>query len=300
MPPSRMHVDEVAIGDGVVERLVADQFPQWAGLPLRRVGTGGTDNVLYRLGRELVVRLPRLREHGNDPDGRAFDRDLHWLPRLAPLLPVAVPVPIAKGLPADGYPAAWGVYSWLEGETPDVEHLAEPEALALQVVELIRALHRVELPDPPLTARGSSLARWDEPTRVALAQLEGAIDTDAATAAWDRALAAPPWTGAPVWLHGDLMPANLIVQGLRLTGAIDWGLLGLGDPAVDLAVAWNLLPARARALVREELGVDHATWERGRGWALWTGIGALAYYRETNPELAENAAFRIGQVLGGE
>ena len=300
MSPPRMHADEVAIGDGLVERLVAEQFPQWAGLRLRRVGTSGTDNVLYRLGRDLVVRLPRLRERGNDPEGRAFDRDLRWLPRLAPLLPVAVPVPIAKGLPAADYPAAWGVYSWLEGQTPDVEQLAEPEALALQIVELIRALHRVELPDPPLTARGSSLARWDEPTRVALAQLEGTIDTEAATAAWAKALAAPPWTGAPVWLHGDLMPANLIVQGSRLTGAIDWGLLGVGDPAVDLAVAWNLLPVRARSLVREELGVDDATWERGRGWALWTGICALPYYRETNRELAENAAYRIGQVLGAE
>ena len=300
MSPARMHADEVAIGDGVVERLVAEQFPQWAGLPLRRVGTAGTDNVLYRLGRDLVVRLPRLRERGNDAQGRAFDRDLRWLPRLAALLPVAVPVPIAKGFPAADYPAAWGVYSWLEGQTPDVEQLAEPEALALQIVELIRALHRVELPDPPLTARGSSLARWDEPTRDALAQLEGTIDTEAATAAWAKALAAPPWTGAPVWLHGDLMPANLIVQGSRLTGAIDWGLLGVGDPAVDLAVAWNLLPVGARSLVREELGVDDATWVRGRGWALWTGICALPYYREANRELAENAMYRIGQVLGAE
>ena len=251
-----MHPGEVAFDDGVVARLVTEQFPQWAELPLERVGSAGTDNILYRLGSDMVVRLPRLRAHGNDPDGRDFDRDLRWLPQLGPLLPVAVPVPIAKGAPADGYPASWGVYSWLEGETPDVERLAEPETLARQIAELLRALHRVALPEAPLTARGSSLARWDEQTRAALAELAGTIDTAAATAAWEKALEAPPWTGAPVWLHGDLMPANLIVQGSSLIGAIDWGLLGLGDPAVDLAVAWNLLPAGARELVREELRVE--------------------------------------------
>lgn len=295
-----MHPGEVAFDDGVVARLVSEQFPQWAELPLERVGSAGTDNILYRLGSDMVVRLPRLRAHGNDPDGRDFDRDLRWLPQLGPLLPVAVPVPIAKGAPADGYPASWGVYSWLEGETPDVERLAEPETLARQIAELLRALHRVALPEAPLTARGSSLARWDEQTRAALAELAGTIDTAAATAAWEKALEAPPWTGAPVWLHGDLMPANLIVQGPRLIGAIDWGLLGLGDPAVDLAVAWNLLPAGARELVREELRLDDATWERGRGWALWTGICVLPYYRDTNPELVANAHYRIGQVLADD
>jgi aminoglycoside phosphotransferase (APT) family kinase protein len=295
-----MHPGEVALDDGVVARLVAEQFPHWTELPLERVGSGGTDNVLYRLGDDMVVRLPRLRAHGNDPGGRDFDRDLRWLPQLGPLLPVAVPVPIAKGAPADVYPAAWGVYSWLEGETPDVERLAEPETLARQIAELVRALHRVELPEAPLTARGSSLARWDEQTRAALAELAGAIDTAAATAAWEKALETPPWTGAPVWLHGDLMPANLIVQGSSLIGAIDWGLLGLGDPAVDLAVAWNLLPAGARELLREELRVDDTTWERGRGWALWTGICVLPYYRDTNPELVANAHYRIGQVLADD
>ena len=297
MPPQTMHPDELGLDDSLVAQLVAEQFPEWAELPLERIPSPGTDNVLYRLGPDMVVRLPRIRDHGNDAEGRSFDRDAHWLPMLSPLLPVAVPVPLAKGVPADGYPAAWGVYSWLDGEPPDVHALDDPEALARQVAELIRALWLVELPDPPLTARGSSLARWDEPTRAALAELEQTIDTKAAAIAWEKALATPPWHGQPVWLHGDLMPANLIFQGTRLTGVIDWGLLGLGDPAVDLAVAWNLLPAGARELLREELQVDDATWERGRGWALWTGICILPYYRDTNPELVANAHFRIEQVL---
>lgn len=292
-----MHSDEVAFDDRVVARLIAEQFPQWADLPLRRVGLGGTVNVLYRLGPELVVRLPRLRERGNDLAGEDFDRDAHWLPKLAPLLPVEVAVAVAKGAPAPSYPSAWGVYSWIGGETPDVERLVDPGSLARQLAELLRALHRIELPDGPVHPRGSSLERWDEPTRAALSELDGLIDVDAATDAWERALALPPWTGSPVWLHGDLMPANLIVREGTLAGLIDWELLGIGDPAVDLAVAWNTLPPTARATLREELQVDDATWERGRGWALWTGICALPYYRYTNPDLAGNAKYRLRQVL---
>jgi aminoglycoside phosphotransferase (APT) family kinase protein len=293
-----MHPGEVTFGDDIVRRLVDSQFPQWSELPLERIRSPGTVNVLYRLGDELVVRLPRLREAGNGWSVGAFDRDREWLPKLAPLLPVAVPQPVAKGEPANGYPSEWGVYAWLPGAHPDPERLAEPESLARQLARFTRALRAIETGGGPESGRGSSLERWDEPTRVALRELEGSIDTAAALAAWERALAAPPWNGAPVWVHGDLMPANLLLQGATLTGVLDWGGAGLGDPAIDLQPAWNLFSGRSRAVFRDELEVDDASWERGRGWALWTGIVALPYYRETNPELAENAAFRIGQVLG--
>jgi aminoglycoside phosphotransferase (APT) family kinase protein len=294
-----MHPGEVALRDDVVRRLVDAQFPQWAGLPIERIASSGTVNVLYRLGDELVVRLPRVFEGGTTWSTGAFDRDREWLPRLAPLLPVAVPEALAKGRPANGYPSEWGVYSWLPGEHPDPERIAETESLARRLAGFIRALRSVELGGGPESGRGSSLNRWDEPTRAALRELEGSIDTAAALAAWEAALAAPAWDGAPVWVHGDLMPANLLLRGGELTGVLDWGGAGLGDPAIDLQPAWNLLSGRSRPVFRDELEVDDASWERGRGWALWTGIVALPYYRETNPELAQNAAFRIGQVLGG-
>ncbi|MFL5921601.1 MAG: aminoglycoside phosphotransferase family protein [Gaiellaceae bacterium] len=293
-----MHPGELALDEAVVRRLVDTQFPQWAGLPLERVGSSGTVNVLYRLGDELVVRLPRVCEGGKVWSRGAFDRDREWLPQLAPLLPAAVPEPLAKGAPGEDYPTDWAVYAWLPGEHPDPERLAEPGSLARQLAGFIRALRAVETGRAPESGRGSSLERWDEPTRAALHELEGSIDTAAALADWERALAAAPWDGAPVWAHGDLMPANLLLQGTRLTGVLDWGGAGLGDPAIDLQPAWNSLSGHARGVFREELHVDDASWERGRGWALWTGIVALPYYRETNPELAGNAAFRIGQVLG--
>ena len=123
------------------------------------------------------------------------------------------------------------------------------------------------------------------------------IDTDAARAAWEISLTAPEWPGPPVWIHGDVMPGNLLVRDGRLSAVIDWEAFGTGDPATDLMVAWNLLPADARPVFRAELEVDDDTWARGRGWALWTGLLALPYYKETNPLFAENARYRIGEVL---
>jgi aminoglycoside phosphotransferase (APT) family kinase protein len=292
-----VHPGEIEVGDDLVRRLVDEQFPQWSRLPLERVEASGTVNVLFRLGDELVLRLPRLRKGGNDWASGTFDLDGEWLPRLAPLLPVAVPELLATGTPAEGYPSAWGVYAWLPGEHPDPEALAEPETLAGQLAELVLALRAADVARAPESGRGSSLERFDEATRGALCKLDATLDTAAALRGWERALAAEPWTGPPVWVHGDLMPANLLLHGSRLAAVLDWGGAGLGDPAIDLQPAWNLLSGRAREVFREQLDVDDASWERGRGWALWTGIVALPYYRETNPELAANASFRIAQAL---
>ena len=137
----------------------------------------------------------------------------------------------------------------------------------------------------------------DEPTRTAIAALRGTIDTDAVAEAWEEALDAPGWLGRPVWVHGDVAPGNLLVQDGKLTAVIDWGGLGVGDPACDLIVAWNLLPAETRSVFRTELGVDDATWARGRGWALSVALIQLPYYWETNTALAANARHVIGEVL---
>jgi aminoglycoside phosphotransferase (APT) family kinase protein len=288
----KMHADEVHSDVPLVRRLLAAQFPAWASLPIDRVRSSGTVNALYRLGDEMVVRLPRT-----DWGAGAVDRELRWMPKIAPLLPIASPVPLAKGTPAAGYPWEWGVYPWLEGENPTVDGNADPDQLARELARFVDALHGIDLAGGPPAVRGAALERWDDPTRAALTALQGTIDTDAAAAAWDEALRTPAWPGPPVWIHGDLMPANLLVRGGTLTGVIDWEGFGVGDPACDLMVAWNLLPAGARGVFRIELGVDDATWTRGRGWALWTGLVALPYYKETNPALADNARYRIGEVL---
>jgi aminoglycoside phosphotransferase (APT) family kinase protein len=206
-------------------------------------------------------------------------------------------VPLAKGRPAHGYPWNWGVYPWLGGENPTVDRIVDAGSLAEDVVKLVAALRRVDLPDGPQTRRGAPLEGQDEAARAALIALDGMIDTCAATAAWEDVLQEPDWRGPPVWIHGDLLPGNLLLEGGRLTGVIDWSLLGIGDPACDLIIAWSLLSADERKVVRAELDVDDATWARGRGWALSIALIALPYYKDTNPVFAAVARHLIREIL---
>ena len=282
-----MHENELPTDAALVRRLLAAQFPEWADLPVEHVPSSGTVNALYRLGDDMVVRLPRM-----DWGAGGVAKDREWLPRLAPLLPVPIPVPLAQGAPGREFPWEWGIYPWLEGEHPDCD--GDAESLAA----FVGALHRVDLAGGPPARRGRPLAEvQDESAREALLQLDGSIDVGAATAAWDAALEAPQWDGPPVWIHGDLLPANLLVRDGRLTGVIDWGSVGVGDPAVDMIAAWGALTADGRDDFRERLGVDDATWARGRGWALSIGLIALPYYVDTNPVFAETARRLIREVL---
>ncbi|MFF7194397.1 aminoglycoside phosphotransferase family protein [Streptomyces sp. NPDC088197] len=293
-PP--MHPDLHPIDADLVRRLVAEQFPRWAGLDVRRFPSGGTVNAMYRLGDDMVVRLPLVAGGAGDV---ALEQE--WLPRLAPLLPAAVPEVLGAGEPARGYPWPWSVYRWLDGEPPEAGALSEPVRLAEDIAGFVRAMRDVTLPDPPPAYRGEPLAHHDASTRSAIARLRGipqeGVDCDGLTAVWEDALRAPVWDGPPVWVHSDLMPGNLLVSGGRLTAVIDFGCAGVGDPACDLFPAWNLLPPDAREVLRGALGVDDATWRRGRGRALSQAVNALPYYRETNPTMARNARHVIRAVL---
>jgi aminoglycoside phosphotransferase (APT) family kinase protein len=286
-----MHVDEVSTDVDLVRRLLAAQLPDWGSLPLERVLSSGTDNALYRLGDDMVVRLPRI---GWAVSG--LERELEWLPRLAPCLPVEIPIPLASGTPGAGYPWPWAVYRWLSGENPAVPQPGDRDSLAGDVVALIRAFRHIDLEGPPCR-RGLPLITQDDAARAALRELDGEIDVAAASAAWESALRAPEWPGPPAWVHGDLLPGNLLVREQRLTGVLDFGLVGVGDPACDLIAAWGVLPSRARGVLREELDVDDATWARGRGWALSLGLIALPYYKDTNPGFADVARHLIGAVI---
>lgn len=297
MSNGRMHVGEVETDIELVRRLLAAQFPAWAALPLAPVASAGTDNALYRLGDDMAVRLPRI--------GWAVgqvETELRWLPRLAPHVPLAIPAPLAMGDPGEGYPWHWGVYRWLEGENATLERMSDPKAAAVTLAGFISALQRVDpaggpQPGPNNSGRGVPLADRDEGTRAAIASLAGMIDTEAVTAAWEAALRAPAWDGPLVWIHGDLQSGNLLAQRGRLSAVIDWGCMGVGDPASDLMPAWNLFTAETRAVFREAMAVDDATWARGRGWALSCGLIALPYYRASNPVLAGIARHAIGEVL---
>lgn len=286
------------VDDDLVRRLITDRFPRWAELPIERFVSGGTVNAVFRLGEDMVVRLPLV-------EGGAKDVALEqqWLPRLASSLPTAVPEVLGAGEPGHGYPWPWSVYRWLPGRNPEAGVLAEPVALARDLAAFVKAMRGVTLPGAPRAHRGGPLAELDAETRAAVERLRGipeeGVDCDAVLAVWEDALRVPGWDGPPVWLHADLMPGNLLVDAGRLTAVIDFGCMGMGDPACDLFPAWNLLPAGAREVFRGALGVDAATWRRGRARTLSQAVIALPYYRETNPAMAGNARHVIRAVLEG-
>lgn len=293
-----MPADEVETDVALVGRLLASQFPEWAGLPVEPVPFFGTDNAIYRLGSDMAVRLPR-----REKNTLQLEKERRWLPRLAPLLPLAIPAPLANGKPAETFPFEWSVYRWLEGETATSERIADLAQAAADLAGFIAALQRVDPTDGPPPGehnsfRGVPLATRDEATRAAIASLGATIDADAVTGAWEAALSAPEWNRPPVWVHGDLDARNLLVERGRLSAVIDFGCLGVGDPACDVMVAWKVLSAHTRESFRTALSVDEATWARSRGWALSQALIALAYYNlETNPVLVREARGWLAEVL---
>ncbi len=292
MSTGKMHDDEVEVPAELVRRLLAGQFPAWADLPLARVRSAGTDNAMFRLGDEFVVRLPRIPWAISQ-----VEREHRWLPRLAPSLPLAIPTPMAKGAPGEGYPWPWSVYRWLDGEAATMDRVRDPDEAAADLARFVVALEAIDPKGGPRGNRGEPLASRDEEVRGAIADLEGTLDTGVATAAWEATLRVPEWDGPPMWLHGDLLSQNMLAVDGRLTAVIDWGGVGVGDPACDSAPAWAYLPAASRDVFRQALGVDEATWARGRGWALCFGLVALPYYVETNPVLAGIARQAVEAVL---
>lgn len=297
MSPKRMHTDEVDVDEALVRSLLAEQFPQWAGLGVRRVVSAGTDNALFRLGDALAVRLPRV--------ARAMPtlaKELEWLPRLAPELPLATPVPVAAGRAGEGYPFPWAVVRWLEGESLDTEPPCDEAGAARRLAEFLRVLQGLDATGGPLPGehnfgRGEPLANRDAATREGIAALAGEFDPASLTEIWEGALATPPWGEPGVWIHGDLLPGNLLTDDGVLSAVIDFGGLGIGDPACDAMAAWTIFSAESRAILRQTLAPDTATWSRARGWALsWAAI-FIPYYRRTNPTGVKQARRTLENVL---
>ncbi|MFB4292404.1 aminoglycoside phosphotransferase family protein [Nonomuraea sp. ATR24] len=280
------------IDDKLARRLVDTQFPQWAGLPLELLDPAGSDHVIYRLGEKLSVRLPRH----DGAIGQAA-KEAAWLPRLAPHLPLAVPAPVAVGEPAFGYPWPWAVSRWLTGEVATVETLGDSAEAAVELAAFLTALQRLTPVPPRAGLRTEPLSGRDRDTRAAIAATGGVFDAAAMTALWDAALAAPAWDRPPVWVHGDFHTGNLLVDGGRLSAVIDFGGLAVGDPACDLMIAFTLMSPGSRAVFRAALGVDDATWLRGRGWALATGLNAYTAYAATSPRVAAQTARQITAAL---
>lgn len=285
------------IGEPLVRRLVDGQFPRWSRLPLTPFASGGTDNAIFRLGDGLVARLPR-----RESAAPQALREQTWLPRLASHLPLPIPTPMAAGSPGEGYPWAWTICPWLEGDNAATAGVDDLCQAAADLAAFLNAMGSIDATDGPAAGvenhgRGLSLRVLDRRVRTDIARLSGEIDGLAVLRVWDEALAAPPWGRPGAWIHGDLHPGNLLVKAGRIAAVLDFGLMGVGDPACDLIIAWSLLEAASREVFRQALRADAAMWARGRGWAVFNAVIALAFYLETNPELCAISRRMLSEAL---
>lgn len=289
----KLHVDEVLSSVLLVDQLIQTQFPQWAHLPVRAFDSAGTDNTIYRLGDELVVRLPRVASVEAQ-----IDRDYKWMPRFAPHLPVAIPEPLVVGEPVEPFPFRWSVNRWLAGENVVFADIVDPNRTAAELTSFILALRGIDTESAPTDHyRGQPLALRDQVTRHAIESLRDMFDSELLTKIWDEAVALPPYDGDPMWFHGDLLPGNLLFVDGRLSAVIDFGTMSVGDPTVDLMVAWSLLEGESRQMFRSAMRVDEVTWLRGRGWALSIALVFIPYYLNTNPVGVASAKGIVEQIL---
>ena len=287
-----MHHDEIDVDRALVRELLRRQFPHLSTMRLTRVASQGTANAIYRLGRDLVVRLPLT------PRWHDIDAEACWLAALAPRLPVRVPEVVAIGEPADSYPWKWGVLRWLDGAPWQLDDVAEPVEAAVQLADMINVLRTLDASAFPCGEgfRRPPLPLMDEQVRAAVDGARHLIDGDAFLAAWADAIAAPQFVGEPPLSHGDLLPGNVLVHRGKLHAVIDWAGICRADPARELIAAWTLFSGESRAVFRSQLEADDDTWRRSKGWAL-TRIFNVAYYEETNPVFSLDARRTIAEVL---
>jgi aminoglycoside phosphotransferase (APT) family kinase protein len=291
-----LHPDEPTIDLALVHRLVAAQFPQYARLPLDAFDSQGTTNAIFRLGHDLMVRLP-LRSSGVEE----LHKSRTWLPRLAPHLPAQIPVLIAQGAPGAGYPWPWSIARWLDGTNAGRAEIPDPARAARDLATFLRALQACDASGGPLATdhgfRSAPLAHTDAEMRRSIAGLPADIDRAAVTRVWDAALRLPTWERAPVWAHGDLMPDNLLWRNGRLSAVIDFGCLAVGDPACDLEIAWSLFDRDDRSALREVIRADEPLWLRGRAHALAHAVIYIPYYLHTRPRGVAAARRVLAKVL---
>jgi aminoglycoside phosphotransferase (APT) family kinase protein len=283
---------EVDVDIALVRSLLRHQMPDLADLTIAPLAEGW-DNAIFRLGAELVVRLPR-----REVAVELLEHELRWLPELAPVLPLRIPAPVRAGHPDAGYPWPWSVCPWLPGEVAERAVIDDVAAAATAMGRFVAALHRPAPADAPRNpVRGVPLGDRSTVTLERIDTIADLIDASAARSCWDHLVATPAWAGPPVWVHGDLHPLNILVDNGQVSAVIDFGDLNAGDPATDLSMAWMLFPPDLRAVFRAAAGdVDDDTWHRARGWALALSLAYIANSSD-HPAIAQIGARTIAAVL---
>ena len=292
----KMHSEELDIDEKLVHSLIKIQCPQWSTLQLQRIASSGTDNALFRLGLDLVVRLPRL--IGADSN---INKEYLWLPQLANFLSIPISVPLFKGHATDFYPSNWMISQWNFGSNPVFEVENEYGGLAKNLADFLNQFHQIPLPNGPQSRRGLALNVVDDEMRISIAQIHEECDIKRITEIWNNALLIPGWSKEAVWVHGDFLPGNILVKHNRLSAVLDFSDVGMGDPACDCVIAWALMNNKSRIVFKNHLkGIDENTWIRGRAWALSIAVIMLPYYRRTNPVLVALAKRVIDQILSNQ
>lgn len=277
---------DLNINTALVQELVASQFPQWKNLLVRPVDQSGWDNRSFRLGEEMLVRLPSAECYVSQ-----VDKEQKWLPKLSPFLPLQIPSPLGFGKPDRGYPWKWSIYRWIDGKPATLfENVNNKEDFALTLGEFLVALQKVDSTGGPIAGpqnffRGGNMGVYDHETRSAIEVLKSRIDVRSAIEVWESALSTT-WQKSPVWIHGDIAPGNLLVKKEKLSAVIDFGQLGIGDPACDLAIAWTFMQGKSQHIFKTTLSLDDDTWARGRGWALWKALISVVGLKGINSERA--------------
>ena len=291
----KMH-GAIRVDEPLVRTLLREQFPQYAELGVRPVDSSGWDNHSFRLGETLVARLPSAQIYESQVAKEQF-----WLPKLAQHLSVDIPRPVGLGSPGNGFPFAWSIYAWIEGETAASRRDSLPASFGKDLAAFLKSLMAIKtdgapVPDAENFYRGASPAVYDRDVRRAIMRLNDRAVAARATMIWERGRLSE-WTSAPVWLHGDFSAGNILIRQGRLAGVIDFGQLAVGDPACDLAIAWTLLDDDNRRIFRETLDVDGDTWRRGRCWALWKALLLRTGLSESNEVELASAERTLGVLI---
>jgi aminoglycoside phosphotransferase (APT) family kinase protein len=285
------------INTDLVRRLINKQFPQWADLPVTPVEKGGYDNFTFHLGDEMSVRLPR--DEGHAPQ---VEKEALWLPRLKPHLSLPIPAPLAKGKPDEEYPFFWSVNRWIEGETLRHDNISDMNEFATELSMFIRELQSIDASNGPAGGehnyfRGCPLTVYNDWTLSALETLGGLVDKEKCMKIWNQAIASE-WTKKPVWIHGDIAPGNLLVNNGKLSAVIDFGIMAVGDPAIELTMAWTFFDDKSRKVFLKSVSLDTETENRARGWALWKAL--ITYAGEEKESVSAREAKKVIDVLLNE
>lgn len=288
---SKTYVSEVfmnTITVDLVTKLINEQFPEWSDLEIRPVKYSGNDNRTFHLGEHMSVRLPSAAAYAPQ-----VEKEQLWLPILSKELTLPIQIPLAKGEPNEEYPLPWSINNWVEGETLTYQNINNLNQFARDLGTFLIELQSIDASGGPLAGehnfyRGGSLAVYDEESRHAIEHNKDIFNEKLLRGIWELALASK-WNSKPVWVHGDIAPGNLLVKDGKLCAVIDFGILGVGDPACDAAMAWTFFDEDSRKVFKGVLQMDEETWNRARGWALWKALITYNGNRYSNPKVARES-----------